>query len=214
MMIQFIVAGIGTDVGKTVVSAVLTEALKATYWKPVQAGDLDHSDSMKVRSWCSSGCTVLPERFRLNTPASPHFAAECDGITISASDLALPDFENDRNVIIETAGGLMVPLNDNGLLYLDLIGQWKLPVFLVSRHYLGSINHTLLSIYALKQRKIELAGLIINGDRHEPSERIYRQHFPELLFSFIPELAAITPETISQSALQWIEQTGLNAAGK
>jgi len=206
-MKRFVVAGIGTNVGKTIVSAVLTEAFSAVYWKPVQAGDLEQSDSVKVRNLCGPQCSVLDERFRLNTPASPHLAAELDGLMITAADFELPVI-TDANMVIETAGGLMVPLNDDGLLYIDILEQWQLPVFLVSRHYLGSINHTLLSVYALKQRNIPLAGLIISGDRHAPSERVYRQHFPDLHLSFIPELTVISPETISQSAAQWTNQAG------
>jgi dethiobiotin synthetase len=207
-MKRYIVAGIGTDVGKTVASAVLTEYLQATYWKPVQAGDLDHTDRMKVQRMCGPGCYVLDEQFRLNTPASPHLAAELDGVSIRLDRLSLPKLHEHENLVIETAGGLMVPLNDEGLLYLDVIEHWKLPVFLVTKHYLGSINHTLLSLYALQQRKIEVAGLIVNGDRHEPSERIYEHHFPGLQWLFLPQLEVLSQNTIAQCAQQWKLQLG------
>ena len=113
-MKKFIVTGIGTDIGKTVVSSILAEALKATYWKPVQAGDLDNSDSLKIKKWCSESVQVLPEVFRLSQPLSPHSAAEIDNIKITANDLVLP--EVDGNFILEGAGGIMVPLNQEGLL--------------------------------------------------------------------------------------------------
>jgi dethiobiotin synthetase len=207
-MKRFVVAGIGTDVGKTVASAVLTEYLAATYLKPVQAGDLENSDTMKVQRICGPDCYVLEERFRLNTPASPHLAAEIDGVSIQLSDLALPKLHDHENLVVETAGGLMVPLNDEGLIYLDVIESWELPVYLVTKHYLGSINHTLLSLYALQQRNITVAGMIVNGDRHEPSERIYTQHFPELKLLFIPQLETLSQNTIAQCAKQWKQQLG------
>jgi dethiobiotin synthetase len=204
-MKRFVVAGIGTNVGKTVVSAVLAELFAAAYWKPVQAGDLEDSDSMKIQRWCGPDRPVLKERFRLNTPASPHLAAALDGTTISAEDLSLPP--NDP-LIVETAGGLMVPLNDDGLLYLDVIGHWQLPVFLVTRHYLGSINHTLLSLYALKQRGIPVEALIVSGNEHEPSERIFRQHFPEITVLHLPELETLSANTIAQCAQKWKQLPG------
>ena len=129
---KLFITGIGTNVGKTVVSAILCKATGAAYWKPVQAGDLDDTDSDKVRAL--SGSEILPEQFRLNTPASPHLAAKLDGITIQKENLSIP--ESTGNLLIEGAGGLMVPLNEEGLLYLDVIQNWKIPVVLVSRHYL------------------------------------------------------------------------------
>jgi dethiobiotin synthetase len=168
-MKRFVVSGIGTEVGKTVASAILAEALEADYWKPVQAGDLDNTDTMKVQGWTSKA-NCLPERYKLNTPASPHYAAAVDGIEISALDFQLPTTE--QNLIIEGAGGLMVPLNNEGLLYIDLFENWQIPVILVSRHYLGSINHTLLSVDALKRRGIPIAGILFNGDENRATEEI------------------------------------------
>jgi len=207
-MKRFIVAGIGTDVGKTVASAVLTEALQATYWKPVQAGGLDDSDLKNVQRLCGPGCYVLEERFRLNTPASPHLAAELDGVKIALEDLPLPQLHDHESLVIETAGGLMVPLNDEGLIFADVMEYWRLPVFLVTNHYLGSINHTLLSLSELKHRGITVAGLIVNGDRHEPSERIYAQHYPHIEHFFLPELETLSVLTIEKIATQWKQQLG------
>lgn len=207
-MKRYVVAGIGTDVGKTVVSAVLTEYLQATYWKPVQAGDLSDTDTMKVQRLCGPDCYVLAERFRLNTPASPHLAAQIDNIRITVEDLALPKLHDHESLVVETAGGLMVPLNDDGLLYIDVIAGWKLPVFLVTRHYLGSINHTLLSLYALLQRNIPVEALVVSGAEHEPSERIYRSHFPHIQLLHLPELETLSVRMIHQQAQQWKQQLG------
>ena len=150
-MKKFAITGIGTDVGKTVVSAILVEALKAKYWKPVQAGDLSNSDSIKVRSLCPDA-KILEEVYRLSEPMSPHAAARIDGIKIQIDDFTLPTI--DGNFIVEGAGGLMVPLNDDGLTYADVFEQWQLPVVIVSKHYLGSINHSLLTAELLKARKL------------------------------------------------------------
>lgn len=164
---QFIITGIGTDVGKTVVSAIVSEALQATYWKPVQAGDLDNSDSIKIER-LTENVTVLPEAFRLTEPMSPHAAAKIDGVEILPENLNLPLV--DGNFIVEGAGGLMVPINSNGFLYADAFSQWKLPVIVVSKHYLGSINHTLMTVEILKNRGVEIEGIIFVGDEHPTTE--------------------------------------------
>jgi dethiobiotin synthetase len=174
---QFFVTGISTEVGKTVISAILTEALEADYWKPVQSGDLDFGDADKVKSWISNEKSVFhPERFRLNTPASPHWSAEIDGVEIKLEDFKLPQTEN--HLIVEGAGGLLVPLNDQDLL-IDLMEQLNLPVILVSRNYLGSINHTLLSIEALERRNIPIAGIIFNG-QPTPSTENYILNYTQI----------------------------------
>ncbi len=167
MIKQYIITGIGTDVGKTVVSAIIAEASRATYWKPVQAGDLDNSDSIKVER-LTKNVTVLPEAFRLNEPMSPHAAAKLDGIEITSENLNLPSVSG--NFIVEGAGGIMVPINSSGFLYVDAFAQWNLPAIVVSRHYLGSINHTLMTIEILKNRRIEIEGIIFVGDEHPTTE--------------------------------------------
>lgn len=167
---QFIISGIGTDVGKTVASAIISQALDATYWKPVQAGDLDWSDSMKVDNWTNEKVNVLKEKFRLTAPMSPHAAATLDGVLITEDSFEIPQIEG--NLIIEGAGGLMVPVNNEGLLYIDLFQRWNLPVILISRHYLGSINHTLLSIAALKSRNIPIEGIVFVGEENKATESI------------------------------------------
>lgn len=193
---RFVVTGIGTDVGKTVVSAILAETLKATYWKPVQAGDLDNSDSIKVASWTNE-VNVLPEKFRLTEPMSPHAAAEIDGVIIDSYDLQPP---LDSPLIIEGAGGLMVPLNSHGLTYLDAFQQWKLPVILVSRHYLGSINHTLMSCELLKQRGIEVHGIVFVGDENQATESIILKSTGLEMIVRIPIAETISKEFIQEQA--------------
>ena len=166
---QFVVTGIGTDVGKTVVSSILAESLNAVYWKPIQAGDLNNSDSQKVARY-TSNVTILREVYSLSTPISPHASADIDGLTISSSKLKLPVVKS--NFIIEGAGGLMVPLNKEGLNIIDLIALWDLETIIVSRHYLGSINHSLLTAEILKHRGIKIAGFIFVGDENKATESI------------------------------------------
>ncbi|MDB5133175.1 MAG: dethiobiotin synthase [Mucilaginibacter sp.] len=156
------VTGIGTGIGKTLISAILVEKLKADYWKPVQSGDLENSDTLKVKSLVSNTISVFhPETYRLTQPYSPHKSAAIDGITIDLQKIIAPETNN--ILIIEGAGGLMVPLNDK-VLMIDLIKQLDAEVILVSQTYLGSINHTLLSVEALKHRQIPIKGVIFNGD--------------------------------------------------
>jgi dethiobiotin synthetase len=166
---KLFITGISTDVGKTIASAIITEALEADYWKPIQAGDLDHSDSHFIKSNIKSQKSkIFPNAYQFNTPASPHLAAELDGITIDLKNIIEPKTNN--HFVIEGAGGLFVPLNKTDFV-IDLI-QPDYKVIIVSRHYLGSINHTLLTIEALKNRKINIAGIIFNGNENRPTETI------------------------------------------
>ncbi|MBA0885094.1 dethiobiotin synthase [Flavobacterium undicola] len=166
---KLFITGIGTDVGKTIASAIITEALEADYWKPIQAGDLDTSDSHKIKAFLSNDKTVIhPNSFALNTPASPHLAAELDNIVIDLEKIAEPITNN--HLVVEGAGGLFVPLNDSDCV-IDLIKK-DYKVIVVSRHYLGSINHTLLTIEALKSRKIGIAGILFNGNENQSTESI------------------------------------------
>lgn len=166
---KLFITGIGTDVGKTIASAIITEALQADYWKPIQAGDLENSDSHKVKNYVSNSKSIFhPNSYALNTPASPHHAANLDQIVIDIKNIIEPKTNN--HLVIEGAGGILVPLNDNDTI-LDLI-QSDYKVIVVSRHYLGSINHTLLTIEVLKSRKISIAGIIFNGDENPATEAI------------------------------------------
>lgn len=166
---KLFITGIGTDVGKTIASAIITEALEADYWKPIQAGDLENSDSHKVKRYISNTKTKFhPNSYRLNTPASPHYAAALDSVTIDIKKIQEPETEN--HLVIEGAGGLLVPLNTTETIA-DLI-QPDYKVIVIARHYLGSINHTLLTIEALKHRNITIAGIIFNGDENKATEDI------------------------------------------
>ncbi len=166
---KLFITGISTDVGKTIASAIITEALQADYWKPIQAGDLDNSDSHKIKSLISNDKTIIhPNSYLLNTPASPHYAAELDGIIIDLKNISEPETQN--HLLIEGAGGILVPLNNNDCI-IDLI-QPDYKVIVVSRHYLGSINHTLLTIEVLLNRNIKIAGIIFSGDENKATESI------------------------------------------
>mgnify|MGYP003510682894 FL=1 len=166
---KIFITGIGTDVGKTITSAIVTEALQADYWKPIQAGDLGNSDSHKIKAYISNDKTVLHENsYKLNTPASPHLAAEIDGITIDLNKITEPITEN--HLVIEGAGGILVPLNESDCV-IDLI-QPDHKVIVVSRHYLGSINHTLMTMEILKSRNLNIVGIIFSGDENKSTEAI------------------------------------------
>lgn len=166
---KLFITGIGTDVGKTIASAIITEALEADYWKPIQAGDLNTSDSHKIKYFISNGKTKIhPNSYALNTPASPHLAAELDSIVINLEKIVEPATEN--HLVVEGAGGLFVPLNNQDCV-IDLIKK-DYKVIVVSRHYLGSINHTLLTIEALQSRKIEVSGIVFNGKENPSTESI------------------------------------------
>lgn len=166
---KLFITGIGTDVGKTITSAIVTQALEADYWKPIQAGDLDNSDSHKIQRYICNDKTIIHENsYKLNTPASPHLAAELDNVTIDLKKIIEP--KTDNHLVIEGAGGLLVPLNENDSI-IDLI-QKDYKIILVSRHYLGSINHTLLSFEALKSRNLNVAGIIFSGDENQATEEI------------------------------------------
>lgn len=169
---KLFITGIGTDVGKTIASAIVTESLQADYWKPIQAGDLDNSDSHKIKKYISNNKTVVHSNsYKLNTPASPHLAAQLDEVTIDLKKIKEPKTKN--HLVIEGAGGLLVPLNDKDSI-IDLI-QPDYKVIVVSRHYLGSINHTLLTIEVLRQKGIETAGIIFNGTEVPSTEEIILQ---------------------------------------
>ena len=167
---KLFITGIGTDVGKTIAAAIVTQSLEADYWKPIQAGDLEDSDSHKIKKYLSNATTVIhPNSYAFTTPASPHLAAERDDVIVDVEQIIEPG-TNNRHLVIEGAGGIYVPLNDNDTIA-DLIKP-DYKVIVVSRHYLGSINHTLLTVEALKHRGITIAGIIFNGDENVASESI------------------------------------------
>jgi dethiobiotin synthetase len=192
------VSGIGTGVGKTIVSAILAEALQADYWKPVQCGGLDNSDSHIVKDLLSNPISkVHSETYTLKTASSPHYAARQENTEIQLSHFKIPGTNN--RLVIEGAGGLMVPLNREHLV-IDLIQHLNIPVILVAKNYLGGINHALLSIAILKSRKIELIGVIFNGPNYFDNEEVI-QYFSDIpIIGRIDETKSITFEFISLQA--------------
>jgi dethiobiotin synthetase len=168
------ITGNGTDIGKTIISAIITEHLEADYWKPIQSGELENTDTMKVQRLVSNSKTVFhPEQFKLVQPLSPHASAEIDNIQIHLKDFKLPVTNN--HLVIEGAGGLMVPLN-NQILIADLITHFESSVIVVSRNYLGSINHTLLTIQELRNRNIPIIGIVFNGEHTPQTENFILQY--------------------------------------
>lgn len=168
MQQKIFVTGISTEVGKTIASAILVEALQADYWKPIQSGDLHHSDSHKITNLVSNATTKIHENsYALHTPMSPHAAAAIDGVTIELEQIKEPQTEN--HLVIEGAGGILVPLNDTDTIF-DIIQQYH-HVIVVSRHYLGSINHTLLTVNALKAKGCKVS-ILFSGEQHPTTESI------------------------------------------
>ncbi|NAS12606.1 dethiobiotin synthase [Poritiphilus flavus] len=195
-MKRIFVTGISTEVGKTVASAIITEALEADYWKPIQAGDLDNSDSHKVARWISNSKTVIhPNSYALHTPMSPHAAADIDNILIDLKNITEP--QTDNHLVIEGAGGLLVPLNDEDTI-LDLIRP-EYKVVVVSRHYLGSINHSLLTIGWLERLGFEV-NLLFSGDEHPSTESIIRKKTKARLIGRIDEEAAFNKQLVKEYA--------------
>ena len=170
-MKTYFVTGISTEVGKTMASAILVEALQADYWKPIQAGELDHSDTHKVERLVSNKKSKFhPNSFALKTPMSPHAAAEIEGVSITLKDIKAPKTKN--HLVIEGAGGLLVPINNTQTI-LNLIKP-EYHVIVVSRHYLGSINHTLLTVNLLKEKGFQVS-LIFSGNEHKTTEAIIKK---------------------------------------
>jgi dethiobiotin synthetase len=193
------ITGIGTGIGKTITSAVLVEKLQADYWKPIQSGDLDYSDTDKVRELVSNKRSVFhPEAYRLTQPFSPHKSAELDRVRIELSKIILPVTEN--QLIIEGAGGLMVPLNDTDLM-IDLIQMLEAEVVLVSQNYLGSINHTLMSAEILRIRNINISRIVFCGVGDHNSEDIITRRLKREIIQ-IPSFNKINKSIISKIAAQ------------
>ena len=194
---QCIIAGTDTDVGKTVVAAMLTLALEAYYWKPVQCGIEGGVDTKTVQK-----LTQLPperfveERYILSEPLSPHRAAELDGVEISLDHLELPEVKGP--LLIEAAGGLMVPLTRQNL-QVNLFKKWGLPVILVARTGLGTINHTLLSLEALWGRKIPVHGLIFVGDDNPDTIRTIAEFSKIKILGRVPMLDSLTPSSLTKT---------------
>jgi len=197
---HLVVAGIGTDVGKTVVSAVLCRQLNADYWKPVASGTEDGPVDHQIIPGLLHGTTVKihPCAYVFSKSLSPHIAAKMDGAEVELDAIKVP--QTDRTLVVELAGGVAVPLNDSST-NLDLLSSWRYPVVVVSRHYLGSINHTLLTLEALRARDIPVAGIIFNGEELPDTERIIQRLGRVAVWGRIPMLRQVTAESLAQITL-------------
>ncbi len=197
-MKKYLIAGIHTGTGKTVCSAVICQAMGWDYWKPVQAGEEGGTDSDCIRSWVTHpGTTVHPERYRLRIPASPHYAAAEEGLQIAPEDFTLPATAN--GLLVETAGGVMSPLA-RGYLNADLMRQLQLPAIVVSSNYLGSINHTLLTVNLLRQYGIPLAGIVFSGEEVPATRSYILEHTGLPLLFSIPQLPAVNAASVAELA--------------
>jgi dethiobiotin synthetase len=197
MTLRLVVTGTDTGIGKTVFSAALTNALGGYYWKPVQSGLDEETDSQTVmRLGAVPASRVLPEAYRLKTPASPHLAARLDRISIDPERLTPP--ETDAPLVIEGAGGLLVPLNDR-LLFANMFARWQIPVILCTRTALGTINHTLLSLEALRNRHIPVFGIVFIGDENVETQRIIVEFGGVRSLGRLPQLPAVTPRGLARA---------------
>ena len=195
------ITGIGTYVGKTIVSAVLCQQLKADYWKPIQSGDLTCSDSDQISRLISNPKTVIhPEAFRLHKAASPHQSAKFEGLEIKPEDIVMP--VTDNLLIIEGAGGLFVPISPSFMM-VDLIKRFDAEVVLVTRNYLGCINHTLLSLHALATMNIPVKQVILNGYFHPDTRDVIIDQLPESTnWSHLPDIDMLTKSAIDTAPQQ------------
>lgn len=206
-----IVTGTDTGIGKTVVAAGLAAALGAHYWKPIQAGTEEGTDSLSVADLAGlPPGHILPEGYRLALPASPHLAAEAEGIELDPARLALPD---PRPLVVEGAGGLMVPVRrDPPFFMADLFAGWRAPVLLVARSELGTINHSLLSLLALRDRGVTVAGLVMVGDPHPDNEAIVPALGDVPYFGRLPRLDPLNRDTLAAAVARHIDVAAIRQA--
>jgi len=197
MSLRLVVTGTDTGIGKTVFSAALTDALGACYWKPVQSGLDTETDSETVRRLGRiSPQRILSEAWRLNTPVSPHLAAEIDGVTLDPAALSPP--QTTLPLVIEGAGGLLVPLTRSSV-FADVFARWQFPTILCARTALGTINHTLLSLQAMRHRRIPILGVAFIGDAHPDTERIITEMGATHSLGRLAHLDPLTPDALRQS---------------
>ena len=198
---RIIICGTDTDVGKTIVSSFLVQGLKGIYWKPIQSGTEEGTDTKTVCNLLSlEPNSYLPERYKFKAPVSPHWAAEQESAFIEPSNLKLPDL--DELIIIETAGGLMVPLNRDWL-QIDQLKAWGAPIILVARTGLGTLNHTLLSLEALKNRNLDVLGIILNGPPHKDNPKTLEQFGNTKILASLPIFDEVNAKVLSQ---EWHKQ--------
>lgn len=197
MSLRLVVTGTDTGIGKTVFSAALTDALGAYYWKPIQSGLDDETDSETVRRLGRiPSDRILPESWRLKTPVSPHLSAAIDGVTLIPEALSPPDVTS--ALVIEGAGGLLVPLTRRDV-FADVFARWQIPVVLCARTGLGTINHTLLSLEAMRKRQIPILGVAFIGDAHPYTEQTITEMSGVISLGRLPRLDPLTPESLREA---------------
>ena len=198
---RIIICGTDTDVGKTIVSSFFVQGLQGIYWKPVQSGTEEGTDTKTVCKLLDLDTNrYLSERYQFKAPVSPHWAAEKESRFIEPNKLNLPDLE--KLIIIETAGGLMVPLNRNWL-QIDQIKVWGAPIILVARTGLGTLNHTLLSLEALKHRNLDVLGIVLNGPPHKDNPKTLEQFGDTKILARLPIFEEVNAKVLSQ---EWNNQ--------
>ena len=198
---RIIVCGTDTDVGKTIVSSFLVQGLKGVYWKPIQSGTEEGTDTKTVCKLLDlEPERYLSERYKFKAPVSPHWAAEKESRHIDPNNLDVPNL--DKLIIIETAGGLMVPLNRNWL-QIDQIKAWGAPIILVARTGLGTLNHTLLSLEALRSRNIDVLGIVLNGPPHNDNPKTLEQFGDTKILARLPIFEDVNAKVLSQ---EWNKQ--------
>ena len=198
---RIIICGTDTDVGKTIVSSFFVQGLKSIYWKPIQSGTEEGTDTQTVCKLLNLDPNrYLSERYKFKAPVSPHWAAERESSFIEPNNLLLPDL--DKLIIIETAGGLMVPLNRNWL-QIDQLKVWGAPIILVARTGLGTLNHTLLSLEALRNRNIHVLGIVLNGPQHNDNPKTIEQFGYTKILASLPIFDEVNAKVLSQ---EWNKQ--------
>ena len=198
---RIIICGTDTDVGKTIVSSFFVQGLKAVYWKPIQSGTEEGTDTKTVCKLLNLEANrYLSERYKFKAPVSPHWAAEKESKVVEPNNLNVPDL--DKLIIIETAGGLMVPLNRNWL-QIDQLKAWGAPIILVARTGLGTLNHTLLSLEALRNRNINVLGIVLNGAPHDDNPKTLEQFGTTKILARIPIFKELSAKILSK---EWNEQ--------
>ena len=198
---RIIICGTDTDVGKTIVSSFFVQGLEAIYWKPIQSGTEEDTDTQTVCKLLNlESNRHLSERYKFKAPVSPHWAAEKESRFIEPNNLNLPDL--DKLIIIETAGGLMVPLNRNWL-QIDQLKVWGAPIILVARTGLGTLNHTLLSLEALKHRNLDVLGIVLNGPPHKDNPKTLEQFGDTKILASLPIFDEVNAKVLSQ---EWNKQ--------
>ena len=198
---RIIICGTDTDVGKTIVSSFFVQGLKGVYWKPIQSGTAERTDTQTVCKILNlEPKRYLPERYKFKAPVSPHWAAEKESKFIEPNNLYLPELN--QLIIIETAGGLMVPLNRNWL-QIDQLRVWKSPIVLVARTGLGTLNHTLLSLEALRKRNINILGIVLNGPPHNDNPKTLEQFGDTKILARLPIFKEVNAKALSE---EWSKQ--------